>query len=73
MSETTNLTVEEEIEALKHEAQAVDAGDPLPSETAESTPSGSEEAEGESEDGLTNEDNSEVESEATEETPEPEE
>lgn len=73
MSETTNLTVEEEIEALKHEAKAVDAGTPLPSETAETeTPTGSEEAEGESEEGLILEDNSEVESDNTEETTEPE-
>lgn len=74
MSETTNLTVEEEIEALKHEAKAVDAGEPLPSETAENeTPTGSEEAEGESEEGLTIEDNSEIESDSTEEITEPEE
>lgn len=74
MSETTNLTVEEEIEALKHEAKAVDAGEPLPSETAETeTPTGSEEAEGESEEGLTIEDNSEIESDSTEEITEPEE
>ena len=73
MSETTNLTVEEEIQALKQEAKAVDAGEPLPSETAENeTPTGSEEAEGESEEGLTIEDNSEVESDSTEETTEPE-
>lgn len=74
MSETTNLTVEEEIEALKHEAKAVDAGEPLPSETAEiETPTGSEETEGESEEGLTIEDNSEIESDSTEEITEPEE
>jgi len=60
MSETTNLTVEEELDALKQEAEAVDAGTQLPSETAENeTPTGSEEAEGESEEGLTIEDNSE--------------
>lgn len=74
MSETTNLTVEAEIEALKHEAKAVDAGEPLPSETAEiETPTGSEETEGESEEGLTIEDNSEIESDSTEEITEPEE
>lgn len=60
MSETTNLTVEEELEALKHEAEAVDAGEPLPSnEAAENTPTGSGEAEGESDEGSTGEDNSE--------------
>lgn len=57
---TEELTVEDEIQALKQEAEAVDAGEPLTSETAaETTPDGSEETdEVESEEGLAKEDNS---------------
>lgn len=76
MSETREPTVEEELAILRNEAEAVDSGEPLPQEAAETkTPSGSEEAEGESEEGLSLEDNSEDESagETDDEGSEPEE
>ena len=68
---TEELTVEDEIQALKQEAEAQDAGEPLPSETAaKDTPAGSEETEVESDEGLT-QDNSEDEAvEAASETEE---